>query len=233
MIVTKIARGKRKGFFDVYVDEKRAFTLSEEDIVKDKIKIGSVFSDEEFKKHSDQGSFSYYLARILNFLSFRARTRVEIERKLAEIFKKDDRHSENEKKEIKEQVMSKVQALGLVNDEYFAQTYTSVKSEAKKPLGKARIKLELYKKGVAKDVIEKALEYAQVSDAVLEELVLKKLKFIERPKREDLPKTRQRMCNFLLRRGFGPSQVFSVVDTIIKRKYNRADLEETRFKQKI
>ncbi|MEK7595089.1 MAG: RecX family transcriptional regulator [Patescibacteria group bacterium] len=227
MLITKIEKSYRKGYFNVYVDDSLAFTLLNDDLVKEKLKVGLTLSEEQRHLYVTKATSSYYFSRALNFLSFRLRTKAEVEKKLNMLLKEDIKLSSSEKEDLKAQLLQKLAALRLIDDENFAKIYASTKLDAKKPIGKTRIKMELLKKGIPKPLIEKILEEeGNSSNQILEDLVLVRLKAIDSVKAEDLPKLRRRLCSFLLRRGFPPSQVFSVVDTIIKRKYNRADLDK-------
>ena len=89
----------------------------------------------------------------------------------------------------------------LINDEQFAKLW--VRSRLLKPMGFYRIKLELKEKGVSDDIISAAIENAKTDDYneadVVRNLARRRAKIY---KDNDQQKIKQRVYNYLLRRGF-------------------------------
>ena len=95
---------------------------------------------------------------------------------------------------------------GYINDKRYAQRYIEAGKERK---GKARLKMELARKGISDSVIEEALEEAEFTDArnVIREIMEKKRKgsgfFDEKEKR--------RLYAFFQRKGFSSADILAVI----------------------
>ncbi len=93
-----------------------------------------------------------------------------------------------------------LEGLGAMDDVAYAATL--VRHYATRGYGAARIREELYRRGVPRELWEEALAQLPDSSETLDALIQKK-------KRGDLtdPKERKRVCDALLRRGFSWSEV--------------------------
>lgn len=223
MRITKISPQKRKGSFNVFIDGKYAFSLSEEDVVKEKISVGLELSLERLNFLKFKGKFALFLAKILNFLSFRPRSEKEVKDKLKEIAYKDRDLEKDQKTDLVEAVFDKVKNLKFVNDFDFGKWFVEQRREAKKPSGTYKIKTELFKKGLTKELINELLGESLLSDEVLAfKASEKKLKLF---KNLPLPDFKHKMSSYLLRQGFSWDVVSPVVDTLLKRQYNKSDLD--------
>ncbi|MBF0484035.1 MAG: regulatory protein RecX [Candidatus Omnitrophica bacterium] len=140
---------------------------------------------------------------VYRLLNYRPRSEYELKAKLKE--KKFDLS-------VIDQTIEYFKNTGLVNDEDFAKAW--VNSRLNKPFGINRIRRELLDKGIDKEILKKTLGFASEEYdelAMIRSLVDRKL---QHGVHSDNDKFKQRIYNFLLRRGFGFSSIKKVIDQI-------------------
>ena len=218
MLITKISPQKRKGSFNIFVDYSYSFSITEEDLVKEKLKIGLELSDKRLDELKFQGKFGLYFNKTLNFLSYRPRSEKEVLDKLKEFTKKDKDVNEQVKEELIKVVFEKVKRLGFVSDADFGKWFIEQRQLSRKPSGEFKIKRELWQKGLKKELVEELLESGTSDEGGLAlQAAEKKLKAYQRLEKQEF---KQKMVAFLVRQGFGFDTVLSVVDTLSKELYN-------------
>lgn len=113
-----------------------------------------------------------------------------------------------------DEVIQSLQKIDYLNDERFARLFTRDKINLNH-WGPQRIRTELFAKGVSKDIIQRTIEDAfekEDQQLTITTLVEKKLK----GKKAITDKERQRVWNFLIRRGFASSEI-----SVVLAKYER------------
>lgn len=219
MQITKISLQRKNNAFNVFIDGKFSFSLDKESLVKEKLKVGEEVSESRLKDLKFKGRYSYFFARALNFLSFRPRSEKETRDKLKEILYKEKDLEEAVKKKLIDMLLDKLKTLSFINDEEFAKWYIAQRRGRKSPFGVARIKSELIKKGIHKDLISEMLDVKKSEDE--EELAYKALeKKMRLFRRLETQEFKRKAYAYLARLGFGWEVISRVVDTIIKRQYN-------------
>lgn len=148
-VVTAIKRQLRGGLatFEIMVDGEYGFTLTDLDLSLSGLRVGhelSISDVEQYLKKAKQDQ-AYGLA--LRFLGVRARSKREVEQYLV---RKGCSLAESE------EAMIKLEALGLVDDEKFAQAWVADRV-ALRPRSQVRLAQELYAKGVSKEISAIAL----------------------------------------------------------------------------
>jgi len=156
------------------------------------------------------------LTKIGNYLSYRIRTKKEINDKLIQYLAKFD-YSIAEKETIKAKIILDLEELKLIDDDAFAQTYVRQKNESKKPLSNRVLRLKLTKLGISTELLDKYVP-KNSSEGEYE----KALKVFERKLRNvhlgDDRAAKQRLYRFLAQRGFSSTVIKSVFDTFFKLK---------------
>lgn len=151
------------------------------------------------------------LSAALNFLSIRLRSKKEIQEFLR-------------RKVIKwniavlygERVLNRLDELGYINDDTFALAFITSRNRFH-PKGKLILRQELEQKGINPDVIEKALRDAGEDESgnqveIARRAARKKLRGYARyPKKE----RRNKVYNYLQRKGFDHTTISSVIDEIL------------------
>jgi regulatory protein len=124
----------------------------------------------------------------LRFLSRRLKTEAEVRDKL--------RSSCSE--ELTERILEKLKELGYIDDDYFVSCYIRDRMKFN-PMGRYRIKKELYQKGVNKDLVDNNTEFVNIDEvSVITGLLNRKFKKPDPMDESDLRKIE----GYLKRRGF-------------------------------
>lgn len=177
----------------VFLDERFAFGLDEEVVYKYDLKVGQEFEQKKIDQIIEAETKKEAKDAALKFLSYRMRSEKEVRDKL-------------KKKEFAEALIAEVikdlKRVNLIDDYEFASAFIRDRI-SNNPRGKILLRQELWKKGIKKEIIEKALrEYFKDED---KELILAKELLQKRKKRyEGLDESiaKRRLMSFLLRRGF-------------------------------
>jgi regulatory protein len=137
----------------VFLDGRFAFGLPA--ITAARLKQDQFLSDAEIESLSAEGAIETAYGRTLNYLSYRPRSRAEVERYLQ---KRD--LSENQI----EAVAGRLERAGLLDDEAFAR-YWVENRERNRPKGPRALRYELRDKGISNKTIERVLVSVDVSDS--------------------------------------------------------------------
>jgi len=205
-VVTRIETQRRNPRRkSIYLNHKFAFGLDEETLFKHGLRVGDHLTDEkiEFILQTEQKRKAKDIA--LNLLSFRARSEKEISEKL-----KRRGFSRENIEEAKEDL----RRVNLLNDYEFACSW--IKDRMKnRPRGIVLLKQELIKKGVKKEIIDKALGecYPEADEVKIASELIKKRE--KRYKYLDKQTARKRMSGFLLRRGFSYEVVKEAINVFL------------------
>lgn len=145
------------------------------------------------------------LDKIYNYcfkiLSLKAYTEFEIQQKIKGRFK-------DIKTETVDEILVKLKELKYVNDAQFAEDYINYRTTIS-PRGKFLLKQELYKKGIAEEYIQSALDKINLDEVTLaKQLFEHKTKALQsfEPK-----KRKEKMMRFLLSRGFNYDVIKQVI----------------------
>ncbi len=185
--ITAIKVQKRnKDRVNIYLDGEYAFSLKM--IVAASLKRGNCLSDEEIKGLQMRDSFQKAHDRALNFLAYRPRSSAEVSRYLKE---------KGVPLEISEEVLQRLSRARLLDDVAFAR-YWVENRETFKPRGRRLLRQELRQKGVDDELIAEALSEVDEEESAYQAALKQASKYT----RLDDGLFRQRMHNFLRRRGF-------------------------------
>ncbi len=224
MVITGITSQLKKDKFNIFVDGKYLFSISKEDAVKEKLKVGLELDVSKYQRLKFLGIVSDLFVRSVNFLSFRPRSEKEVLDKLSEVLYKNDEISNDEKGIAKKTVIEKLKSLRFVNDEEFAKWFITARRNQGRPKGSFVIKRELIQKGVSKDLVESLLsEPSEKKDSDLAFVAAeKKVKSFRNLEKKVF---KERLIRYLLGLGYEWDVVSGVVDTFVKRQYNESRLD--------
>lgn len=199
LLITKIAPQKNNPHRkSVHINGQFAFGADEKLIHDFGLEEKKSLSGRELKQIIWAADRNKLKEKAYHLLSLRPRSEKEL---------KDKLRQKGAQAKLVEEVLQELKEKELINDEKFAQSWVQSRM-ANRPMGKFLLRRELLKKGVKPEIIERVLqENYQAED----ELELAK-SLLERKARRyknlnDL-KTKKRMADFLLRRGF-PYEVVS------------------------
>jgi regulatory protein len=193
LLITKIEPQKNRPHRkSVYLDGKFAFGADEELIREFELEEEKKLSQRELKQILWSVDRSKLKERAIRLLSIRPRSEEELKEKLRQ---------KGAGVRLIEEVVRELKEKDLLDDEKFA--YSWVESRMlNKPMGKFLLKRELKAKGVKAEIIERVIaeNYQQEDELELAKKLLQRK--ARRFKDTDDLKTKKRMTDFLLRRGF-------------------------------
>jgi len=192
---------RRKGRTNVYADGRFLIGVSDEVIIRLKLRVGQLLDEARLRDVSAAEDLQRATDTALHFLETRPRTQHEIEARLAR-----DAYGED----VIARVVEKLTAMRLLNDAQFAAQWIEAKTRPTtgRPSGRRRLTTDLYRKGIDKETIEEAVSKIDDED----ELILaraalnKKIKILPTDP-EELLAEKRRLSGFLARRGFGWSTI--------------------------
>jgi len=202
--ITKIeVQKKRKGRCSVYLDEEFGFGIDQNVLLQFGLNKGDQLSDEKIKEILIIEENHRAKEKAIRLLSYRDRSEKEIIKKLKEA---------GYKQNAIEWTIAELKRLKLIDDSRFAVSFAKTKMVTK-PSGEYLIRRELTSKGIEDELIDVALENAYGEKSQYEiatEIAEKRLK---RYHGLDEDKTKRKICDFLLRRGFS----WDVVNDVLER----------------
>jgi regulatory protein len=145
--ITKITAQKKAGRYNIYLNGKFAFPVSEEVLVKYRLLKGSELGDQQVAKIKEADHQSRVYSRALDYLSYQPRTAAEMEKKLTELEATPEQIST---------VIERLKGERLIDDWQYAKSYvrTMVNTSLKGP---RVISQKLHRKGVSPLDIEAGL----------------------------------------------------------------------------
>lgn len=200
--ITNLARQKkRESRVNVFIDEKFAVGLSENELLFFDLYKGKEISEKELDAIKTHSSFEKVKDKALRLISIRPRSKAELEEKL--IGKKYDT------KQVKKVVSSLVKEK-LLDDSQFAKQWIYHRTEFGN-YGKRRIELELWKKKVPEKIIKKTISKITPRQEFLraKEIGFKKWKSL---KDDSSSKKREKTIGFLSRKGYSWDVIIKVLE---------------------
>jgi regulatory protein len=203
-IITTIKPQKNGKRVNVYLDDKFGFGIDLENFVTLGLKVEQELSDEDVAEVVKKAEFQKTLDKILRFSTLRPRSEKEIRDWLKRRKVHESLHKE---------LFNRLNRLELVDDKKFAKWWIEQRT-AFRPKGKRALQVELRLKGIKREVAIEALEGVEINEdkIALEILKKKSYKWIGLPRLEG----RQKMSQFLGRKGFGWETIEKVVDKVLK-----------------
>ena len=148
-VITDIKPQKRQSDrADIYLDNRRAFSLSLAVIHKAGLRLDQNLSPPEIEELIQEDIAQAALDAALHFLAYRPRSESEIKARL--------RRRKFDEKAI-ESVLQRLEEQGLIDDLAFAQFWRENR-DSFSPRSKRLLKMELRRKGVPLNTIEEAVE---------------------------------------------------------------------------
>jgi len=208
--ITKISLQKRnKDRYNIFLDGKYSFPVSERVLLDHKLKEEGELSDEKIREIINDENYEKIYQKTLNFLSYRVRSKKEVTDRLREYFYKSGIDKSLTGK-FEEKIINSLEKLDLIGDSDFAESYVNTAKELKTPPGRRKMREFMFKKGVSNDIIESVLSDYPV------EIEQKGAQILLEKKMRGLKKTyqnKQKMWKYLAGRGYSPGAIEAVVDS--------------------
>jgi regulatory protein len=186
---------KRQGRYSIFVDDKYAFSLSENALLDQKITIGLEIGQAELAAFKDASKFDKAYNLVLAYVARRPRSEWE----LRDYFRRKDIDED-----AGDQIMTRLKDYGYVNDLSFARSWVENR-RLLKPVSKRRLILELRQKHVGDEIARQVLEEDETSDRdTLSQLV-------ERKRKQTRYQDDQKLMQYLVRQGYSYDDVKSVM----------------------
>jgi regulatory protein len=197
--ITALKRQKKnRDRVSVFLDGRFAFGLPE--IAAVSLSLGQFLSDAEIEALGEQDERETAYNRVLNYLSYRPRSRAEV---ITYLRKRDVSESQIGV------IVERLTRAGLLDDEAFAQFWVENR-ERFRPRGVRALRYELRGKGLDDEVIEQALASVDASASAYRAASRKARQWSQL----DESTFRQKLVAFLARRGFDYSVAREVVERL-------------------
>lgn len=191
-IITKISvQQKKSDRYNIFLDEKYAFSVDEDVLIKHQLKKGMELDEFSLSEigYQDEIRKAYNMA--IQYLSRRMRSEKEIRTYL----------SEKEMDEvIIQEVIHKLNEYSFVNEEEFALAYVRTQLNTSDK-GKLIVKQELKEKGISEKLIEQALQEYPDEEELSKAITLCE-KFVSKNNKDSTRVMQQKLEQQLLRKGF-------------------------------
>lgn len=227
MKIEKLEPSKhRQGRWLVWLEDASLIRVGEGDVVSLGLYAGMELTDSDAAALTAAGERSKLMERAVGLLALRPMSRKELLDKLCapprpkrgkypyERLDEEDLPSrellEAQRDAVREQaeaVADRLAVLGLLNDGEYASTVA--RHYAAKGYGPRKIRDELYRRGIPRELWEDALDGLEPDESRLDKLARQKLRGAE-PTRENLKK----VSDYLARRGYGWEEISAALDRI-------------------
>ena len=150
--------GKRSGRFNVFTDNKFAFSIDEITLAQSHLKTGDNLTSDQIEEFIGKNQTGKLQEAALRYLSYRPRSEKEVADYLTQKIAKSQNIKFNQAKESPQirKVISKLKKYNYLNDQEFAKWFVSSRIRSH-PKGLSLIRLELKTKGITPDTIETIL----------------------------------------------------------------------------
>lgn len=156
MKITNITpQKKNKNFYNIFVDDEFFCSLDDESIYHMKLKIGIEINEDALKKASAESAYKKALNYSLNLLGRYYKTKQELKKKLKEKEYESD---------IIAAVIEKLEDLGYLNDENYAEAFVRSKKETSQGLNRKTLYNKMLMKGLDRELIQESLEKADIDE---------------------------------------------------------------------
>jgi len=206
---------KNRKRFNIFLDGTFAFGADEDLVVDHRLVIGKEINPPDLEKILKETEVGKLMERMYGLFNIRARSEKEIKdyfRMLS--FKRKVKGDEEISNMVVDNIIEKLIKKSMVDDLIFARSWMEARS---KKYGINRIKQELYKKGINREIIDQLFgeEGLENVEGVAQKLLDKK---IERWKNLKPMEFKKKAYDFLLRRGFEYELVKGIVEKELKKR---------------
>lgn len=209
--ITKIEAQKRtKDRVNIYIDEVYAFSVNSELVYREGLRKDLVIDEDKLKKVVKEDNIIKCKNTALRVVERSYKTEKEIREKL---FEKGYEGEEIDK------ALEFLKEYRFINDDAYTKMYVN---DRMKTQGRGKIKYALKRKGIGEEAIESALESIDRDEERDVALELARKKYLVLSKREDDKyKLWNKLCRFLVGRGYD----YSLVKDVVREVVNVEDLE--------
>lgn len=201
--------------FNIFLDGKFGFGADEDLIVSYRLLSGKEIDSPTLEKLLFEAEVGKLLERMYGLFSVRARSEKEVRDYLRNLsFKRKVKGGEGLSEMMVELLIERLKQKRLIDDEVFARAWVEARQRSKQK-GLIALKVELARKGIAREIAERVIS-DQSSAMSQEELAVqaieKKLKSFEKYDKLTLKK---KALEFLMRKGYEYEDARSAVEKVL------------------
>ncbi len=215
-ITAIIPQKKKPSRHNIFLDGQFAFGIEAESLIKRKLKVSQNLTQEEIKEILKEDKLGNLVNKSLNFLSYRPRSQREVEDYLAKKIALAEEIKFNQAKasSLISEVIAKLKRYKYINDYDFAKWWLESRLKSN-PKGPKFIEMELRKKYIDKEIIEKVLKNFSNQKSVALKSLEKKL-----PRFNKLPtiEFKKKIYAHLLSRGFESEIIQETIAFLTKKR---------------
>jgi len=201
----RIGKGRKKRV-NVFLDDRFAFSLEAEVVIKEGLQIGQELSASQIEALAKSDHFHRCLNVATYYLGYRPRSEFEVRERLQRRGFDDNTIGV---------VIAKLKEQGLIDDMDFARFWKENR-DSFSPRSQWLTKLELRRKGVANDIIDQVVGTIDDGDSAYRAALSK----ARRLSRADYQDFRRRLGEYLKRRGFG----YGVINLTVERVWEEREI---------
>lgn len=187
----------------ISLDDEFAFGLSR--LVAAWLSVGQELSDEKIAALQSQDAREVAYQKAMRFLSYRARSVREV---------RDNLQKHEIPEAVIEEVVQRLQETNLLNDREFTQAWVENRNTFR-PRSRRALAMELRHKGLDDEIVQDVLDKNVDENALALEAARKYLRKVQKL---EWPEFRQKLGNFLGRRGFS----YGVIAPILRLVWDEA-----------
>jgi regulatory protein len=196
---------KRPERVSIFVDGEFALGTHAEVAVAAGLRVGQTVDVSQLQALARSEELRRARDSALHFLGYRARSRLEIRRKLVQ---------KGYEPELVEETLQGLARSGLIDDAEFSRSWVRLRT-AGRPMGPNRIAAELRQKGIERELIDEALEPVDPETELGLALAVGRRK-VEQLRSEDVRSARQKLGAALMRRGFSWDVCSKALDILLR-----------------
>lgn len=215
--ITAIESQKRKsGRFNIFLDGKFAFGISESVLVEKNLKIGKALTLVQVTQIINREELSKLTDLTIRFLNYRQRSEEEVRNYLAKkiALRQDLKFAQAKNSHQIDLIINKLKKLKFLNDFEFTKWYIASRARSR-PRGNRLIVQELKSKGIDQDIIQ-ALLAASTDEKKLAIAALSKK--IDKWHNLSPPDLKKKSYRYLASRGFDFETIKETVAFLTKRE---------------
>lgn len=215
-ITAILVQKKNPNRFNIFLDGRFAFAISDYELLKKSLKIGQNLNELEINQIAKKEEISRLTDLTLRFLNYRLRSEKEIAEYLAKKIsaRQHLRYSQAKESLLIPKVVDKLKKYQLINDLEFARWFTASRIKSK-PQGLRKTVWELKRKGVDPEAIEKSLTNAPSEKDLAISALEKKLTKWQKLTPLDFKK---KVYQFLGSRGFDYEATKTAFEILVKKR---------------
>ena len=216
--VTKIQAQKRKGRYNIYLDDEYAFPVAENTLIEFRLMKGVELTDAQIKEIKDRENVNKAYGDAVNYLSYQLRTEKEIK----EYLYKKEYH-----RDAVDFTIKRLKDLHYVDDDNYAQSFINTQLNLSSN-GPKIIEQKLIKKGISNNLIQDKISEID-QDRLLENAIDFAKKQVRKQRRASFQQILTKLRQSLYQKGFNKA----IIEETIKELDLEPDEDEELDKLKV